>query len=254
MKPRRNESRGLRASLIARASYGRRDTPPVADDPHRWPECTILLEPWRAVYVEVPEVSEAIRQDAAPTRFSAPRRIVRRPRGAALRGWVVRRRHQQIGAMHELDVRHPRKHGELGVRRSLDAVAVGVAAEQSEHLHRMLGPDDARIANHDQGRRLNRPDVIGRPPPEPDDDLLGFVDQRVYVRTRRNAGVFLVERAPDPVCGFQILDRCESPGIEAVGARYRRGEQELAHRSKAICMAMMPPMLYPRMSARSIPR
>ena len=54
------------------------------------------------------------------------------------------------------------EHGEPGHRESGE-IAHHVASEQPEHLYCVLGAGAFGIPDDEQGGRLDRPDVLGRP-------------------------------------------------------------------------------------------
>ena len=64
----------------------------------------------------------------------------------------------QAGPRHAEEMGGARKHCELG-RRNPDEVAVDVAAAQLQELDRVLEPDGVAVADRDEGRGGDRPDV-----------------------------------------------------------------------------------------------
>ena len=85
------------------------------------------------------------------------------------------------------------EHSELGsreVRLARGIIACHAAAEQPKHLHRVLGADDVRIPDYDQGGSLDRLNGLGRPALKLPNQSLHLGDQRRPVfRIRRDPGV-----------------------------------------------------------------
>jgi hypothetical protein len=74
-------------------------------------------------------------------------------------------RRQPLDAIQEADVGRPRQDRELRIRETRH-LSHDAAAEEPKHLRHVLGSHDVGVPDDEEHRRVQRPELIGRPPGE----------------------------------------------------------------------------------------
>src|SRR5262249_44834031 len=77
------------------------------------------------------------------------------------RGKRSHHRHEPFDTMHHAEVRGTGQDGKLSARQTMQ-VAGHTTSQQTEHLHRVLGPHDVGISDDQQCRRCDRVKVGAR--------------------------------------------------------------------------------------------